>query len=65
MLRLHLGQLRFVRHQFLHLSRGQRGQTYLTATGGNAGGGDNSEIGMIALAGQCGSLSDSIFVGSQ
>lgn len=37
-------------------------QTYITATGGNSGGGSNSAIGLIVLTGQCGSLSSSTFV---
>jgi streptogramin lyase len=37
-------------------------QTYLTATGGDAGHGDNRAIGMMALTGPCGSLTASSFV---
>ncbi len=37
-------------------------ETYVTATGGNAGAGTNSAIGLMAITGQCGSPSSSSFV---
>lgn len=37
-------------------------QTYITATGGNPGGGRNAAIGLMALTGQCGNLTASSFV---
>jgi streptogramin lyase len=37
-------------------------QTYVTATGGNAGSGSNSAIGLMSLTGPCNSLSSSTFV---
>jgi streptogramin lyase len=37
-------------------------QTYIVATGGNAGGGSNSAIGLMALTGPCNSLTSSTFV---
>ena len=36
--------------------------TYITATGGNPGGGSNAAIGMMALTGQCGNITASSFV---
>ncbi|MBV8360898.1 MAG: hypothetical protein JO189_23625 [Deltaproteobacteria bacterium] len=37
-------------------------QTYITASGGNPGGGRNAAIGLMALTGQCGNLTASSFV---
>ena len=37
-------------------------QTYITAAGGNPGSGNNSAIGLMALSGQCNSLTTSTFV---
>src|SRR6202000_342197 len=43
-------------------ANGNNTLVYITATGGNAGGGTNSQLSMMTALGTCGSLSSSTFI---